>query len=44
MRVLTKSFQPQINPAAKGLALPAELVSPVQPSVAPGVINARICL
>lgn len=42
--VQTESFQPQINPTAKGLAFPTELISPVQPSVAPGVINARIYL
>lgn len=42
--VQTKSFQPQINPTAKGLAFPTELLSPEQPSVTPGVINARIYL
>lgn len=42
--VQTKSLQPQINPTGKGLTFPTELISPAQPSVAPGVINARVYL
>jgi len=44
VRVQTKSLRPEMNPAAQGSAFPTELMSPVQPSVAPGVINARIYL